>query len=81
MILATDAFNASYANNIEIQEEWKAAQEYINDTIKRGKFCVTIPYRLNHATCALIRQYGYEVSVVEVGTIIRWDCIQWSEKK
>ena len=81
MITAKEAFNTSYANNIEIQEEWNAAQEYINDTIKRGKFLVTIPYRLSHATCTLMRQYGYEVSVVEVGTIIRWDSIQWSEKK
>ncbi len=73
MILAKDAFNASYANNVEVQEEWNAVQEYIEDAIKQGKFYVIIPYRLNHATCILIRQYGYEVSVLEVSTTIRWD--------
>ena len=80
MILATDAFNASYANNIEVQEEWNAAQEYINGAIKQGKFYVRIPYRLNHVTCVLIRQYGYEVSVLETYTTIKWDNVQWSEK-
>ena len=80
MILAKDAFNASYANNVEVQEEWNAAREYINDAIKQGKFYVRIPYRLNHVTCALIRQYGYEVSVLEISTKISWDYVSWSEK-
>ena len=80
MITAREAFNTSYANNVEVQEEWNAAQEYINGAIKRGKFQVAIPYRLNHATCDLIRQYGYEVSVLETYTTIRWDNVPWSEK-
>lgn len=80
MITAKEAFNTSYANNIEVQEEWNAAREYINDAIKQGKFYVRIPYRLNHVTCALIRQYGYEVTVLETYTTIRWDNVPWSEK-
>ena len=76
MVLAKDAFNTSYANNVEIQEEWNAVQEYINDAIKQGEFYVTIPYRLSRAICTLIQQYGYEVSVLEVSTKIRWDYFQ-----
>ena len=75
MITAKEAFNTSYAKNIEVQEEWNAAEEYIEDAIKRGKFYVIIPYRLSHATCTLIRQYGYEVAEVEVSTTIRWDYV------
>ena len=80
MITAKEAFNASYANNVEIQEEWNAVQEYINEAIKKGKFYVTIPYRLNRATCTLIRPYGYEVAVLETSTKIRWDYISESKE-
>ena len=75
MITAKEAFNNSYTKNIEVQEELHAAEEYIADAIKQGKFYVIIPYRLNHATCTLIRQYGYEVAEVEVSTTIRWDYV------
>ena len=80
MITAKEAVNASYANNIEVQEEWNAAKEYIEDAIKQGKFYVRVPYRLNRATCTIIRQYGYEVSVLEISTKISWDYVSWSEK-
>lgn len=75
MILAKDAFNASYDNNVEVQEEWSAVREYVNEAIKKGKFYVTIPYRLDRAVCTLMRQYGYEVTVLEISTKIRWDYI------
>ena len=80
MITAKEAFNTSYSKNIEAQEELHAAEEYIEDTIKQGKFYVMIPYRLNYATCTILRQYGYDVYVCEVSTTIRWDEIHWSEK-
>lgn len=75
MITAKEAFNASYANNVEVQEEWNAVQEYINEAIKKGKFYVTIPYCLSRAMCTLIRPYGYEIFVHEKSTKIRWDYI------
>lgn len=80
MILAKDAFNASYANSIEVQEEWNAVQEYINDAIKQGKFYVTIPYCLSCAICTLMRRYGYDVYVLEKRTQIRWDYVSESEE-
>ena len=80
MILAKDAFNASYTNNIEVQEEWNAVQEYVNEAIKKGKFYVTIPYCLSRAICTLIRQYGYEIFVLEKSTKIRWDYISESKE-
>lgn len=73
MIQARDAFNASYANNIEVQEEVHVAEEYIKDAMKQGRFYVMIPYRLNRAVCTLMQQYGYEISLLEVNTKIGWD--------
>ena len=80
MILAKDAFNASYDNNVEVQEEWCAVREYVNEAIKKGKFYVIIPYRLDRAVCTLMRQYGYEVNVLEISTKIRWDYISESKE-